>query len=660
MCGLFGFLRRGAVDQAAAARMSKWLYHRGPDDHGTWECSIPSQAGQYHTVLGSTRLAIVDISARGHMPMSDVSGSICIAFNGEIYNMASLRQELSRYWSFRSGSDTEVILAGYAVWGQEIWRKLDGMFAVALWDVRSRKLFLVRDRFGVKPLVWSADAGGVWFASEEGALFAAGVRKALAPTMWGEWLLWRSCAGTRTAFDGIYRVGAGCVRTLHIGSDGSIESEEKPFGTWTDFYGFSRQESGIDMIPKQAEDELGALLSSAVTSRLHGDVPSGLLLSGGADSGGLAVAGAGRLEHAFSASVTPGDRSYDESSQAEATARLARLGLTTVTLSSAELLRWTEYAAAVHAEPLMHGNDGHLLAVCASAHRYGLKIVLSGEGSDEIMGGYVRHAAWYYGHRMMHVGKQIPMSSALLDALDESGAWSSVSSVKRFAKMRAMFSESVPTSLQSAVSPHQWLILRNNADIFHDLLKEVGAPLDGSSMQAQLTPEVLQYRIQVAEEAEQIFGDPLQQLLHVDKRLFLPTLLQRNDRMGMATSIECREPFLMMDLVRWAAKLSSTDLIRWGRGKWPLRRWLSSQGAMGAAWGRKWGFGVPWGTYFRNDPAWRALLDEAIRNPIWQDSPLDGKKLADVLDRFYAGDDAPLLLLRQCAFLWLAMRPSSW
>src|SRR5437764_6270524 len=268
MCGVAGFVTTtDTVDAAALGRMIRTLSHRGPDDEGVWT--------DEHVGLGNRRLAILDLSAAGHQPMFSEDGRYVLSFNGEIYNYLELRTELGE--RFKTGTDTEVLLACLVRWGMDALSRLNGMFAFALWDRVDRALYLVRDRFGVKPLYYSNRGGRFVFGSEIKSLAAVGVPMTPDLQTWGTYL--RSGiydGGAETFFGGVHRVPAGHYVRFR---DGRVDVVR-----WYDFAERVRETYPDRRSDKEVAAEYGDLLADSVRLRFRSDVPVGVCLSGGLDS----------------------------------------------------------------------------------------------------------------------------------------------------------------------------------------------------------------------------------------------------------------------------------------------------------------------------------------------------------------------------------------
>lgn len=371
MCGLFGVVGPWALDlQAAEAALAS----RGPDDSGRYDAE--------GCRLLHTRLAIQDLSPLGHQPMCSADGRLALVFNGEIYNAPALRRRLEATGCrFRSSSDTEVILQGFASWGERIWAELDGIFACAIWDAEQRRLSLARDRFGIKPLYLQQRPGALAFASELSALRAAGAtavdREALPA-----YALWGAFAAEQTPLEGVSRLPAGAV------------------AQWSAATGLQlcppAPASAPAPAPTSLEQAVAGVrqrLQAAVQAQMIGDVPVGCFLSGGLDSGVLAAL----LQDCSGERVTSlcvgfGGDGMDESARAQLTADHLGTAHHTIRFASGELdALFDDFLEAIDA-PSIDGFNTFL--VSRAAHRIGLKVAFSGLGADEVFAGYAQFSQW--------------------------------------------------------------------------------------------------------------------------------------------------------------------------------------------------------------------------------------------------------------------------
>lgn len=612
MCGICGIVHGDParpVDAGALAAMRDAIAHRGPDDEG---CFVAGGVG-----LGSRRLSIVDLSPRGHMPMSTADGRYTIAYNGEVYNAAELRAWLEGMGdAFRSRSDTEVVLHLYAREGAAMLPRLNGMFAFAIWDARERVLFLARDRMGIKPLYYAEENGTLRFASEEKALFAGGAAARFDHDTWEELLCFRYVAGERTPFAGVRRLLPGHWLTWRAGSVRT--------GRWwhlAERAAELRAGAGAALVPWYRET-----FDDAVALRRISDVPVGVLLSGGLDSGTVAAslaAQSGAGVHSFT--VRFGERGFDESPLARQVAERWKLEYHDLRVDARELLPRLLRATWLNDEPLAHGNEMHLWAISEVAKPL-VTVLLSGEGADETLGGYVRYRP------LAH-----PALLGAARALAPRRALAALAGgrVRKLARMLGL--ESVDA-----------MVLFNACELLPSELGALGMTPRGR----------FAHREAVLDEARRAHpGESLRQAMYADQHTFLCSLLDRNDRMTMGASIECRVPFLDYRIVERLAASGTAELLRGsgmgGRSKPLLRRALGERLPPDVLAGRKWGFGVPWSEYLRTVPELTEVVDALPTLAPIADGPFEARALARVLDAFRRGDARTDALVRQLVMIAL-------
>jgi asparagine synthase (glutamine-hydrolysing) len=374
MCGIAGYAGRPALDTAQLGGMADALTHRGPDDGGIWS-SPDGAVGFAHR-----RLAIIDLSPGGHQPMQDAGGRVHIAFNGEIYNYREVRDELvAKGHAFRSASDTEVILEAYKEWGEEFIKRLIGQFAMALYDEEARRLFLIRDRAGEKPLfVWRTPSR-ITFASELKAILTLpDAPRRLDRAALEHYLAWGYVSGGRCLLDGVEKLPAGSMMRIDIDS-----GETRTWRYWD--LPLLRDEASH---PDEMLERLETLLRQAVRRQMVADVPLGILLSGGIDSSlitALAAKASTRPVRTFNVSF-PDHAAYDESRWARIVAD--HFGTEHVELrgeaASVELL---DQLAAQYDEPIADSSMVPTYLV-SRAIRQHATVALGGDGGDELFGGY--------------------------------------------------------------------------------------------------------------------------------------------------------------------------------------------------------------------------------------------------------------------------------
>lgn len=602
MCGISGIVskdREYKISPSKLLAMRDSLTHRGPDDAGHY---IAPGIG-----LGSRRLSILDLSARGHMPMSAIDGRYWIAYNGEVYNYRQLRSVLeSQGHNFHSDTDTEVVLRSYIQEGPKMLERLNGMFAFAIWDNEQRTLFLARDRLGVKPLYYSAQGEEFYFASEEKALFQAGVARRFDPGTWEELLCFRYTAGERTPYTGVKRLLPGhCL----LWKQGDIQTAR-----WWNLA--ERAQKLREDLPQNPFDWFQETFDSAVGLRRISDVPVGVLLSGGLDSSSVAASLASQAGSGVASfTVRFAEPGYDEGPLAKQVASRWDLEYHELQLSPDKLMDLLRTAARLNDEPLVHGNDLYLLAISRYA-KPRVTVLLSGEGADETLGGYVRYQPLRFPF-LLNAAR--PILPKLVSALKLNGRTRKLS---RFLSLGSL----------------SQFVLFNACEVLPSDLKVLG-----------LEPEAdFAFREHVLAEASALYPNNLmRQAMHSDLRTFLCSILDRNDRMTMGASIECRVPFLDYRLVEMLAALPSSSLLGGRQTKHVLRQSVGDRLPEAVRQHRKWGFAVPWRNYFRQDPQLREMVSRLPDLDPVREAPFNRDKLKSIINEFLNGDNHHEALIRQ-------------
>jgi len=526
MCGIAGIVSKHPAEssQPAAARMATAMSHRGPDSHGVevlGEC-----------LLVNVRLAILDLSERGRMPMSNAAGTTWITYNGEVYNAAELRTDLVRRgYCFKSTTDTEVVLHLYEEFGEDCVKQLRGMFAFAIWDGPARKLVLARDRMGIKPLYVARTDGNVLFASEIKTLLASGlVERRLDPAGLRVYLQLGHVPPPWTIVRGITPLDPGHVATWQNG-------EWKDRAYWT-------LASGKCACPPPEGDrlaeQLGELLLAATREHLLSDVPIALFLSGGTDSACLAAlaqqAGAGNLS---AMTVGFAEAEFDETGLARRTAQELGLPISVVKMDAHQVTNGIDHAIWAMDQPTVDGLNSYWISKLAADAGY--KVALSGQGADELFGGY-SSLAWF--ERFVNIGQwtsALPAApfSFLLDREHFPFRWR---------KMSYLFGGDAFVASQLAVK-----VLFLESDVARLLVP----PLADGGRPSEAERHLSYW-------AQQVHGrDLLEQLSYMDVEAHLqPRLLRDLDAMSMAHSIEVRPVFLDHRLIEFLLGVPSSVRIQ--------------------------------------------------------------------------------------------------
>lgn len=554
ICGIYSPEGVAATDERIVRRMMQLLKHRGPDGDGFWS----STSG---AVLGHRRLAIIDL-ATGNQPLFNETGDIGVVLNGEIYNYRELRQELVAFGhSFRTMSDTEVLVHGYEQWGNDLPTHLRGMFAFAIWDEPRKRMVLARDRFGVKPLYYAkVGPKDLIFASEIKALFAhPTIQRSLNSSRLTEYLMFRSVAGEETLFENIYELTPGTIMVLQDGQSRSIRY-------WSPELKLSNDKSLSSLVERGHE-----LLEDAIETRMVSDVPLGTITSGGLDSSLVSAIAAQFVQHPIDTfCVGFADPNYDERPYARLVATLIGSSHHEIEVYPADLEQEIDRLTWANDEPLTHPNSIPMHQIFRMAkEQIGVTVLLTGEGADEVFGGY----AWYRAAQQRDTLKRLPGLSRLSPVVPAIGRFATL---KKILRPEYLFEASAFSSRSSV----QFLVASENGlwDRRAALWPNEAAPtLDG--------------------------------LFVYDQNTYLPALLQRQDRMSMAAGLEAREPFLDHHLVEWANTLSGSVKLAGGNRKALLKslagRWLPEKIINR----RKVGFEMPLGEWLKSGGALADRVD---------------------------------------------------
>lgn len=571
MCGIAGVLRfdDNPVSVETVTAMTRVLAHRGPDDEGVY---VNGPVG-----LGQRRLAIIDLSPLGRQPMGSEDGSIQVTYNGEIYNFAEIREQLiTAGHTFRSRTDTEVIVHAYEEWGTECVHRFNGMFAFGLWDGTRRRLWLARDRMGVKPLFYARLSDRFLFGSEIKALLEdpALIREVDIEAL-SYYLALNWTPAPLTMFKNVRQLLPGQYMT--IDSNGTI----KETTYWDlEFREFDNR-SESELI-----DEFLSRLEASVKLRLVSDVPFGAFLSGGADSSSVSHFMAKNLTTPLKTfSIHFGEPTFDEDEYARAVA--AHIGaehhqrkVTADLAASLPRMVW-------HAEEPTA--DSSMLAVwhLARETRKHVTMVQSGDGADELLAGYETYQAHYL-HRALRLVPRFVrrgVLAPLVSAMPVSDA-----KVSLDLKLRRFLSGA---DSDSDAAHACWRMI-NNAEDRSRLLSPI----------ARL-PET---RANVIDLYRSVFAatnarHPLNRLLYVDSRFYLPCdMLVKVDRMTMAHALEARTPFLDYTLVEFMASLPPRlKLKNLRHKKYILKKSMNDKLPSHALWRKKQGFNVPVSRWMKND-----------------------------------------------------------
>jgi asparagine synthase (glutamine-hydrolysing) len=579
MCGIAGIVSLDplrSVDPERLRRMRDVLRHRGPDGAGEWF--------RGPVALGHRRLAIVDV-AGGHQPMANEDGSVWIVYNGEIYNHAELRPGLEALGHrYRTRSDTETILHLYEEEGERCVERLRGMFAFALWDASRGRLLLARDRLGIKPLYYACTGSEILFASEIKAILAAGsVRPEFNRAVLSEFMATRFVSGEETFFAGVRKLLPGRTLTWSL-SEGFRERR---------YWGPPLELDGHGAGLQTSADEVRERLTAVVRSHLMSDVPLGLFLSGGLDSSGLAalMAPAAR-EPIRTFAVGFDDPAANELAWARLVARSVGAQHHEVVVSPAQFFSALPRLVWHEDEPIAFSSSVPLYFVSRLAREH-VKVVLTGEGADELFLGYNRYRVTAWNERLASAWRCLlpaPMRGAAARlAVELAGP------ARSYAQRSFLALEPGPR------------------DLFFENFATFPAPLRTRLM---AEPEAHSARDPYADGLrcwQEGSGGVLDRMSRADLQTYLVELLMKQDQMSMAASVESRVPYLDHELVEHVVALPGRFKLRGLRTKAVLRAALRDLVPRSILRRRKMGFPVPVGRWLRG-PFW-TLVEEFVLGP---------------------------------------------
>jgi asparagine synthase (glutamine-hydrolysing) len=536
ICGQYNYLTDARVDAQAIKRMTDALVHRGPDDEGQY---ISGSMG-----LGFRRLSIIDLDG-GRQPMTDAERTVYVVFNGEIYNFSELKSELQDCgYIFRTNSDTEVIVHGYKYWGIDVLDHLNGMFGLAVWDANKKQLMLARDRMGIKLLYYRLESGQLRFGSEIRAILACECHKPeIDPVALNLFLRYRYTPSPLTLFKGIKKLAPG-TRLI-------VENGQPRFERWWNF-----QPVPLDPMPsiEEAEEELLELYTRAVRRQLISDVPLGLLLSGGLDSGLLLALMNQNGNDWKTYTVGFGDQFRDD--ELVAAAHTAKtLGASNVSIELDRETFNTSFSRVIAAleEPVATPSVVPMYHLCQRA-REDVKVVLMGQGPDELFGGYMRHLGVRYSGYWRSLPKWVrtPLCSTLA-ALPRNETLK-----------RGLFSLEIPDRLRM----YQQVFSLMPGALIDDLFQDGVLPENPGDKILECWDDL----VPLMNKTDEMGG-----LQFLEIRSSLPDeLLMYGDKLSMAHGLEARVPYLDQEVVEYVERLSASYKVRWGSRKWLHRRVCSN------------------------------------------------------------------------------------
>ncbi len=607
ICGVLAFNDSFACNERVLVAMRDTMTHRGPDDKGVWS----SPAGRVS--LGHRRLSIVDVSHSGHQPMSNEDGSVWVVFNGEIYNHAELRPELeARGHRFRSHCDTETIVHLYEDEGEYCVDRLDGMFAMAIWDEHRRELFLARDRLGKKPLYWTRTPAGVTFASEIKALLRhPAVGAELDVQAFHDYLTFVCTPAPATMFAGISKLCP--AERMTVSANGDVRRDIY----WTPMAPHLAKELA-ELDERSLSERLLALLRDSVAKRMMSDVPFGVFLSGGVDSStnvALMAELTDKPVRTFSVAYREYER-HNELQHARAVARRFATDHHEIYVEPEDLVSFVPQMVYHQDEPIADWVCVPLYYISKFARESGTIVVQVGEGSDELFHGYRGYIdAVTRRHRYWEPFQRVPAPARRL--LADAGmrlAWRSG---------RGLFHADYLANAAAGRLPFWGGAICYSGELKRRVLAR-----------HEERPEAYRLVERFWREAERDRPDAdlLQKMTYLELKLRLAELLlMRVDKMTMAASVEARTPFLDRELVEFAISLPPRMKVRGNVGKWLLKRSVEQLLPNQIVHRPKQGFGLPVSEWFRGELGRRAqreirdsslaergLLDYARIDELWQ------------------------------------------
>jgi len=618
MCGIAGAVGRArrpvSAGEARAALSS--LSHRGPDSEGAWR-----DDGVW---LGHRRLSVLDLTPSGHQPMASGCGRFLIVFNGEIYNHADMRREMDAVGAvnWKGRSDTEVLVEAIARFGMDgALKRANGMFAIAVWDRSERTLTLARDRFGEKPLYYTALGGGLTFASELGAIEAlVGPRLNISRAALAAFFKTAYIPAPQTIYKDVFKLPPGCLLTWEEGELPEIT----PYWTLDEAVAEGRRDRFAD--EAEAAEALDELLRDAVQQRMEADVPLGAFLSGGVDSSlvtALMQAQTGRAVRTFTAGFD--NPEFNEAEHARAVADHLGTAHTEFRVTMADARDVAPTLGAMFDEPFADASQIPTFLISRLARQH-VTVCLSGDGGDEMFGGYVRYPGV---PRLWNGFRKVPMRRAvgrMLEAAPMAVLEGALAGLGPVARQFAAKGRLAPHIKRAA----GWMQARSQDELYDFTMSSWADPSRIMAGDDDLLP---------GERAPSPqFDDDIERLIWRDTVEYLPgDILCKVDRAAMASSLETRVPLLDPRIAAFAWRLPMDMKLRDGQGKWLLRKVLDRYVPRTLIERPKMGFSVPLHGWLVGDlRGWAEdLLDPAV---IRRQGLLKPATVTKVWRRYLGGD----------------------
>jgi asparagine synthase (glutamine-hydrolysing) len=602
MCGIVGVVvsHNATIDLARLVGMSEVIAHRGPDGSGHWI----SPSG--HVGLGHRRLSIIDLSAEGLQPMASPSGRYHLTFNGEIYNFIELRRELEAHGIvFRGYSDTEVMAVGFDQWGIEnTLRRMDGMFAIGVWDEQAQTLILARDRIGIKPLYYSHTDGELTFASELRPLVAWKRRlPPISATALTEYLRLGYVPAPLSIFEGINKLPQGSFMTFCHGQ----LSAPQQYWSLTDV-----MRNGMDNAFIDEADAITALdtqLRTSIASHMVSDVPIGAFLSGGVDSSAVvAIMQAQSVRPVKTFSIGFGEEAYNEAVYAKAVANHLGTDHHELYITDKDARAVIPYLADMYDEPFADSSQIPTFLVSKFAREH-VTVSLSGDGGDELFAGYNRYVfVTRFSQNLMRFPMPIRQCIAQMLSAIKPTVWDAVF---RYLNplLPARLSPATPGEKMHKIA--RILSSTSLSDLHQRLISQWILPEHALAPHYQSAAASFDYMLSKTNDLPPI----LQQMLWDAQTYMVDDILTKVDRASMFIGLEARVPLLDHHVVELAYRIPLIMKLRDGAGKWALRQVLYRYVPRALIERPKMGFGVP--------------MDDWLRGPLrdWAETYLAKERL---------------------------------
>lgn len=575
MCGIAGFVKfKGDLEPEKVVRkMLRWLKHRGPDEEGIWSDRT--------LALGTSRLSIIDLVS-GRQPIANEDETVLVSFNGEIYNFPELRRQLEEHGHrFRSRTDTEVIVHAYEEWGDQFVKHLKGMFGIALLDLQRKKLYLARDIAGEKPLFFTTQPEFFAFASEmKPLLHELPIRREIEPLAVSSFFAFSRPIGSLCVFRSIQKLKPGQLLELDI-----LTGEHTIADYW------KPPIVKLDLTEREAEDFLMHLLEDTIQRFLIADVPVGAFLSGGTDSSGIVA----MMRNFFGQPVKTFTAIYDDPLISEA--REARQVADFLHTDHHEVLIKPKDVLPVLPKLIWHLEEPFADASFLPAYfvsqkaREFVKVALTGDGGDELFGGY----DWYLAWRVLERYRKLP---------------SMLTSLVRWivGEIPVQLFTSHPLLYRYVIGAKRVV---NAANERNDIAAFLALTGDGS-LSSLLPMEIMEQLLlqRQATVSGYDYEDALDRLMFFQFRGLLPELFfTKVDRMSMANSLECRSPLVYRDIVEFALALPVTLKLKGTKRKYLLKRLFERFLPREILYRPKKGFSIPLYRWLRQEPALRQLVE---------------------------------------------------